>query len=576
MLATQSVFTNLNLLAADSALQQGEYLWLINARQRFGYNEPILKHNDLTARLPLGKVQNITAVGNVLLAFVGGLAYFQEDGSSTWTRLQDFAMDGNADQYWTQSVPESNMNFVRKAATNINSPIVLTTDFKVSGTPQCVVVQDGINQPWLIIYDTVNQIFTARQSHNYSQWSNVSADLNDREYIPIGKQMAFIDGILFIVSPDGTKVFRSITGRPLDFMVIVDQFGNKLTDENQGKADNIAFAFDSDIITCLQATSIPQSFIYGTARNTRICTFDYTITLFGEPRFSVTTKLSSGVINQYAIVDILNDTASIDFDGVKSFNAVQQLRFRGRNSVFSLSISKLLKTNSTKRIKQTRSVCVNFDDYAIFNLDTRYGNIMCIYDTLSEKWVALDITVVSQIKQFAVVETLTTSKLYAITWEDELFQLFAGPTTETAMLRTKAYVAAEPMGEDVRYPLKTTSVEHKSDYIRLMFNSGTFDGKCIVLELVDDQISDPNGESKTLRGVTSGVKFPVRPPIRPNNDQQVDNPTFVLKDGLHGKKISCIVIWNNDAQLVEYEYMSSNTAENTAGSQKQQVYTNQE
>jgi len=573
MLASQAVFTNLNLLASDTALSQGEYLWLINARQRFGYNEPILKHQDLTDGLPVGKVQNITGVGNTLLAFVGGLAYYKQDGDTAWTRLQDFAMDGLVDQYWTQAVPESNMHFVRKAATNINSPINLTTDFKVSGTPQCVVVQDGITQPWLIIYDTVNQVFTARQSHDYAQWSNVSQDLNDREYVPIGKQMAFIDGILFIVSSDGTKVFRSITGRPLDFMVIVDFNGNKLSDPLQGRADNVAFQFDSDIITCLQATSIPQSFIYGTARNTRICTFDYTITIFGEPRFSVTTKLTSGIINQYAVVDILNDTASIDFDGVRSFNAVQQLRFRGRNSVFSLSISKLLKTSATKKIKQTRSVCVSFDDYAIFNLDTRYGNIMCIYDTLYEKWVALDITVVSQIKQFAIVETLTTSKLYAITWNDELFQLFAGPTTETAMLKTKAYTASEPSNEG---GLKTTTIEHKSTYLRLMFNSGTFDGRCTVLETVDEQLSANNTETKPLKGVVSGVKFPVRPPIRPDTDQQVDNPMFSLTEGLRGKKISCIIIWNNDAQLIEYEYSSDNTGAQTSGKQQQQVYTNQE
>jgi len=576
MLAVQNIFTNLNLLASDTALGPSEYLWLINARNRLGYNEPILKHQDLSSGLPLGKVQGIIGVGNVLIAIIGGLGYFRQDGNTAWTRLQDFALDGTTDQVWMQPVPESNMNFVRKAAANINSPIVLTTDFKVSGTPQCIVVQDGINQPWLIIYDTTNQIFTARESHNFAAWSNHSIDLNDREYIPIGKQMTFIDGILFIVSPDGSKVFRSITGRPLDFMINVDTNGNKLASESDGGAQTVAFNFDADIITCLQGTSIPQSFVYGTARNTRICTFDYTITIFGEPRFSVTTKLNSGILNQYAVIDILNDTASIDYDGIKSFNAVQQLRFRGRNSIFSLSISKLLKVSATEKIKQTRSVCINFDDYAIFNLDTIYGNIMCIYDTLSEKWVAMDITVVSQIKQFTIVETLTESKLYAITWNNELFQLFAGPTTEVAMLKTKAYTAAEPSSDDIRYPLKSTSVEHKSAYLRLMFNSGTFDGDCTVLEWVDEQSSTANIETKRLTGVISGVKFPVRPPIRPDTDQQVNNPMLSLTEGLNGKKISCVIIWSNNAQLIEYEYQSSNVSEQTPGSQKQQVYTNQE
>src|SRR6267142_72310 len=149
------------------------------------------------------------------------------------------------------------------------------TDFKVSGTPQCIVVQDGINQPQLITYDTENQLFTSRVSKNYNDWQNTSTNANDREYVPIGRQMMMFNQTLCMKSIDGKSMFRSVTGRPLDFMVNVDIFGNKQPSESVGGASSVAQAFDFDEITCLQVIDIPDCFVWGTRRTTRIVQADY-------------------------------------------------------------------------------------------------------------------------------------------------------------------------------------------------------------------------------------------------------------------------------------------------------------
>lgn len=138
---------------------------------------------------------------------------------------------------------------------------------------------------------------------------------------------------LFIVSPDGKSIFHSVTGRFLDFMVNVDVNGEKLTSESQGDAKSVSFSFGTDEITCAVATTVPSSFIYGTAKNAKIITLDYTRTLFGEPYPFVSADLTVGVVNQDSIINTLGDTTAVDFEGVKSFNAVANLQTEGRNSI---------------------------------------------------------------------------------------------------------------------------------------------------------------------------------------------------------------------------------------------------
>lgn len=558
----KSFIGGINQLASNTQLKPDEYEWGINLRNRFSYIEPINKHVLLDT--PIGVKQGGIGIGNVKIIFVQGHAYYQEDGVSFWVQVPNFQLNANADIIYSVAVPGSTLNFVRKAAANIVNPIILTTDFKVAGTPAGVVCQDGISQPCIIEFDFINQIYIGRVLGNYNTWDNQGIAANSREYVPIGLRMMLLNQTLFIQSRDGASVYRSITGRPLDFMIVVDQNGNKLPTELQGGAAQISFAMDFDLITCLQPLNIPDTFVYGTAHNIRFVTADYTNTLFGEPTFRTTAIISAGIVNQYSFVELIGDYAFIDFDSVKSFDAVQLLKFKGRNSIFSIEISRILfDKNTNGPIKQRHCMCTIYNNFALFNIDTNFGNIIAVYDMILEQWVSFDITEVFKVKQFFSIETLTKTKLYAITVKNEVFEMYALSTQkEIPILKTRAFVT------------QLTNVEHKSQLFRALFNGSTYDGQAILTELVDEQISDNNNNlSVDIPNGLAGVPYPVQPPVFPSNKSQVDTPAFQLKDGLTGKKLAYILSWNNDAQLTEYHMKSTEMSD--AVSLKQQHQTNQ-
>lgn len=567
----QNDFSNgLDLLSADARVAPNGYVWLINARSRFGRLDPIKKH--LLIDIPVGKLQGGVTLGNILIVFVSGFAYYQKDGDIGWIQIPGFRMSATENEYWTCAVPFSTSNFRRSldVSKNIHAPIVERNDFRISGTPAAIVVQDSVTQPYLIMYDTENQIFTSRACKTYNEWKNVSVSADDREYVPIGRQMMLFNGnILFIVSKDKKSILRSITGRPLDFMVNVDENGNKMSSETLGGAQTVSFNFDYDDITCIENIDIPDAFIYGTPRNTRIIVADYNNTVFGEPQFRVLARNTSGIINQYSFAQSLNDWVQIGANGISSFNAVQQLKFKGNNSIFTLQLQKLLTNSKTGApIKQVDCSIINFANYLLCNLDTYWGNIICVYDTLRDTWAALDITRVVRVKRFLIVDTASEDKLYAITKAGKLYRMFAGPTTETAGLRVKGYTP------------QATDTEHKSQKFVAFFDKGTFNGKAVLRELVDDQQNHPRKSVEAsitaldLAAEPVGINYPVRPPVIPSNKQQVQVKTWPLAKGLEGKKISFQLMWTNDSSVLEYQFTDSEDKSDSSQRQKQDTYAN--
>ena len=564
----------IDLISDDSRVSDTGYVWAVNVRQRYGFLEPNKKARRITD-VPAGLKQGMISIGNIKIAFVAGKAYYQEEDSGIpWIQIGNFLMSTTQPLFYSVAVPASTFNFVRKldAGLSIHAPIRATQDFKVAGTPAGILVQDTVNQPWLIEFDSTNQVFTARVTGTYDTWQNVSLSANDREYVPIGRQMMYKDGILHIVAPDGKSVYRSITGRPLDFMINVDVNGNKAPTESLGGVTTTSYAFDFDEITCLTEIDVPDSFVYATKTNTRIIVADYTNTIFGEPLFRVSAIVkSTGISNQYSFTQSLNDLVFISTDSVKSFNAVQQLKFKGNSSIFTKMLSGLIFNPKTKKhIKQVFCSCVYFQNYLLFNIDTLWGNLIAAYDVILAKWVSLDITEASKIKQFCLVETQLDTKLYCVTYYDEMFELYGDTVDEVAEFRVRGLVSDD------------TFIEHKSAYLRPSFNSGTYDGQVFVTEYVDDQLSvdtnvpitDDYRYANDLKGVTAGIPFPVIPPVIPNNANRIDSPSFPLNKGLNGRKISFVMQWTNDAQLMELQLSTSE--DKSQASMKQQDQYNKE
>lgn len=551
----KSFIEGMDLLSEQTQIAQTGYKMLINGRQRYSSITPIKKHVEITG-LPAGKKQGVVGVGSYKIVFVAGEAFYQNQGDSGWIQIPSFLMSPIEDRFWTEIVPASTFNFGRKLPTSgdINQPIISSVNVNVSGTPAGIVVQDGQNQPWIIVFDEFTGSFTARETKTYADWSNTSSVSDDREYVPIGRQMMLMDGILFVVSRDKKRIYRSVSNRPLDFMVNVDVNGNKQASETNGGAASVSIAFDFDDITCIKTLNVPDSFVYGTSKIVRIIVLDYVNTIFGEPNFSVGPRLEAGIVNQDSFVDILGDYAFVDEEGVLSFNAVHQLKFEGRNSIFSKFLSSILVGK-----KQVAPRVVEFDNYCLFNIETTLGNLVAVYDTVLQRWVALDITGVVDIIQFATTKTALATHLYALTYGGKLFEMYSDETErEYALLFTKAWSPEE------------SNVEHKSQHLHVNFNLGLLSGTSRAIEYVDDQ------EGKALSGVItariSPVLYPIQTPVIPGEYVQTEPVSFNFCDGRRGKKVHYIIMWNSDASLDEFTVITNESKTDSSRQQKAAVY----
>lgn len=376
-IAQESFLGGLNQGVDGSLVSANEYSLLVNGRVRNSLVQAVNEPLNLT-QVGWTKIQGVYSANSYLVVFADGFAYYKDfSNASVFVKIADFRLSETADYIYAVLVPSSTVNYQRRRAGGSNSvqDPILYSGFS-SQTPQCLVVQDGVNQPWIIFPDG-----TARVSLNYNSWQP-----GTNEYVPIGKQMLHFGGILYIVDPSGSLIYRSVTGRPLDFMVIVDETGNKLPTEAVGGASVVAHKVDYDAITNLSVLNAPDgSFFVSTAKTTYMVTPDYSELLFGEPYFNNTPVIDSGAINQFSVCDLLGDTAFIDFSGIRSFNSVGQYRFEGKNSPFSARISKLL-LNKT----QTQACAVSYDNYGLFYINTVFGYVFMVYDTILQQWVALD------------------------------------------------------------------------------------------------------------------------------------------------------------------------------------------
>src|SRR5205823_6881184 len=189
-----------------------------------------------------------------------------------------------------------------------------------------------------------------------------------REYVPIGSLMAYLNGILFVVN--GNKIYRSVSGRPLDFVVNVDINGNK-----GGNADTVSYSVSSENITALKTLNSGQLFV-GTLLNCFPIDLNYDSVIFQEPTFNNRAGMSVGIVNQQSFVDILGDYAWIDIDGLRSFNAVNQLTNEGRDSVFSQYVNSLF-LNSVQGNLQASFV---YRNHGYFAVKTTFGNVVLVFN----------------------------------------------------------------------------------------------------------------------------------------------------------------------------------------------------
>lgn len=540
----QSDFSGgMDLLTTDTELAVNCYRYLINGRPRYGAIEPI--RDSILIDSPRGKKQGLITVGSIKVLFCEGKAYYRLIDGNSWIRIANFAMDSSVEYIYAHAAVSSSLNNKRILNVDNNRAglVNVAADFTIAGTPAGLLCQDGINQPWVIFYDALNNQASARLAKDYSEWSNDGNTADSREYVPIGSLMFDYSGILFILAQDGFTWLRSVSGRMLDFMVNIDKDGNKLATEELGGAVSTSFSVGFDQCTFIGPLDAGH-FLIGTIRNQYAISLNFTNTVFGEPTFDTPIFLTTGIRNQFSQASVNGDSAFIDFDGVRTFNGTRNFRFSGRNDPFSLKISGILIDKVTlKPIRQPDTVCcVEFNNYTIFSLKTSLGQILAVCDTLlidqnniNGKWVSFDITACVGVKQFAITNTLDESLLFAITTDDKVYQLFGSANRATAQYKSGSFVN------------NTADATHKTRNIYPIFEKSVDNGYCFVQELVDDM----RGQYKRLpiSGVVCAIVPPVMPPVTPNNKKLIDDKLFALDQGQSGYKISTIISWDTAARL---------------------------
>jgi len=301
-----------------------------------------------------------------------------------------------------------------------------------------------------------------------------------------------------------------------------------------------------------------------TANTTRIITADYSNTIFGEPTFKVSAIITTGVVNQQSFMEVEGEYAFISSSGAVLFNAVQQLKWRGKNSNFSYPFTKWLQTQDEKTIKQYRSIIFSFDNYALFGMDSILGYLYFVFDSMQGKWVGVDATAAGIIEHVTITETPTELKMYATNSKNEVWQLYADAINrETAILNTRPFFSTEVEAD------KDAKVRHKSQHLIVTLKNGRQAGTMNAIEYADDKLSSI-ALSQTLQATVSAALYPVFCPVRPSSKQLDDTKTFTWRDGLQGKKLSYVLKWDTDAELHELQLTTTEYGPDTGPAQSQQ------
>jgi hypothetical protein len=550
--------TDIDWLPTYTTTRASSYKLGINCRNRGGKLEAIQTPVDITFNLN-GNPQGVYSFGNVIISFYSGRAYYQVPGMTTWRRVPQLQLDTTVPIIYAEAVTGITNNFLRSAVpavvggvTQANSAggIILTPALFISGTPAGIICQDGINQPWIITYDPVNNIATSRLLGTYNTWNNDPNNPNSREYVPIGTKMRFHpSGILFLLAPDGTTIYRSVSGRPCDFMINIDTNGNKLATEALGGAGTTSFAVDFDTVNIISVGD-SQTIQVGTPHNFYGMTLNYTSTIFGEPTFTKAYQIQSGVVNHQALTYSLQDTVFIDYDGIKSFNEVNTLKFKGLEGPFSKNISQLF-IYSSEGIKYpiVQNVCAaaNYDDYCLFSVKTKFGYCVAVYDALNSVWVSIDINeaTIDGVQMFATLLTPTTTYCVCQTQRGKIYSLFAN--SSNTRCQASLFTAAITSG--------TFFAEIKTNSIKVALENNLLPGTMFVREFVDEERGQEL--AKPIKGVTSGMNFPLRFPFSFDNTSRMQNIVYPFNQGITGTKLSYLASWSSDCSIYGYEVYST-------------------
>lgn len=562
----QSDFSGgMNLLGDDTKLGPTQYRVGFNLTNRFNRLDLVLE-SQVDPAIPAGLKQEIVTFGNYIIVFIAGSAFYRYYTSEGWTPIVGFRMSPDAVRYWTCAIPVSTTNYARVAATSTVPTVtaaapngginLISLENASAGNLPGLLVQDGVNQPMFIYVDAATLLPVSRTTQTFDQWSitytdatnTVVADNKDqREYVPIGQSMTWDDGILYVTAPDGNNILRSVSGRPLDFMVNVSNTlvtVDPFTQVGGGDAYSTAYSVGVGGIVCLRAMSSGGIFVAASNSNFAV-TKNMTQnapTEFGEYTFIRTFLFNATCLSDRSIFDSLGDTRFIDLTGVRSFNAIEQTQNEGRNTPFTLQVQ-----DAFTGVVQDANFAAGilYDNYELYAMQTIFGPALAKYDSINQCWTSFDVTLTGgkRIKILAKIE-LSIQRLYAITEDDQLYTLYIGPNLAKGVVRT-AGISANAIAEDNEdVKLNDPKMEIKPINARVVLNNLTDDCLLTYTPYVNNRLT----LAKTMEKVItySAPTIVSTDPFRlPDVNTLLANTFFQTPNVSQGWKMFGVFEWNS-------------------------------
>jgi hypothetical protein len=576
-----------------------QYREAFNVRNRYDVLRPIL-NGDLDYAAPVGIKQEITTFGNYIILFVGGFAFYRYYTDTGWRQIVGFRMSTTAPRYWTCVIPLGTTNYVRLAKAGVLNTLTTnpaggvelsTVQGAAAGNNPGLLVQDNINQSQFIFLDNLGNI-QVRTTQSFTQWyityttdanTAVAVDvyrniLDNREYVPIGNAMAWNNGVLYITSKDFGSIYRSVSGRPLDFVINITNhlatnagieswtYVDPITGKSEvvsippltqiaggshdttffpgGDATTTSYSVGVGGIACIRPMASGGLFVAASNANFSVTpnTTPNAPTLFGEYTLVRTFLFNATCLSDRAILDSVGDTKFIDLTGIRSFNAVQQQQNEGRNSQFSATVNAAFSG-----ITQDPSLaaCILYDNYELYAINTIFGSVILVFDTILGVWTSFDTTQTGgkRIKALSKIE-LTIQRLYAITEDDKFYTLYQSVDYAPASVRLGSYASVP-------------NTSHNVNDIRLVLNNITADCTVSAIPFTDNRLSKGGVQTKDIY-----YKAPVYPYTGLINmadlNTQVSNVLFSFPNGQTGWKSFPLIEWTGGGSLT---YVSMNIKE---------------
>ena len=520
-----SEFVGMSRAFAPSKKEPGMFQLITNGRTLRNAVTPIKRSSYFET--PKTPVQGIACYGEELMVAAGGQIFTRNlvRPNADWVSLNVPLGVPDARVYF-QAVPQAAFNGYYVPTVNdgdldpSNCTLVLPSENSVQSAG--ILVTDGLRQPRLITTSGV------RKTQNYEAWTT-----DQREYVPLGICPALTKTKLFLVSPDRKSILPSVSGRFLDFVIKVDGDAEKL-----GDAYALAAGVSYDNITAMIDTQDGQLLV-GTDRETYLVSLDYTTTMFGEPLLVPVRVLPVGIVNQFAAADIIGDVAIITPTGIHSMNVTAQTQTESNNFPLGADIEDFLEGD------QTNSCACSFGTYALFAVNTIFGDAVLVLNRMTKKFVSLD-RELGAVRQFATATIGGQNRLFYYTANNRIAEAYVGEPA-TCRVYLGDYSLKQGDGQFTDSRAGTRAVVGK---LNLTFHKVYGTSEAAVTFYADRREVARN--SAELTAPDQGTFLPEPMPFA--SGKGIKDVSFSPAAAVKGRTFGAFVEWKGNAELIAAEF----------------------